>query len=97
MSGERFWLRFDSAHAARGEQDDAVMPPHTADALNRVTGIIVAAAIKVHRALGPGLLESAYMACLDFEIRDASLRTQVQKTIPLVTAGWRCTAPTALT
>ena len=63
------------------------MPPHTADALNRVTGVIVAAAIKVHRALGPGLLESAYLACLDFEIRDASLRTQVQKAIPLVYRG----------
>ena len=63
------------------------MPPHTADALNRVTGVIVAAAIKVHRALGPGLLESAYLACLDFEIREASLRTQVQKAIPLVYRG----------
>ena len=36
--------------------------------LNVITGKIIAAAIKVHRALGPGLLESAYEACTAFEL-----------------------------
>lgn len=38
------------------------------DRLNAVTNIIIAAAICVHRALGPGLLESAYSACLGCEL-----------------------------
>jgi PD-(D/E)XK nuclease superfamily len=34
-----------------------------------LTGNIIGAAIDVHRALGPGLLESAYEACLVYELR----------------------------
>ena len=36
--------------------------------LNRITESIIGAAIEVHRTLGPGLLESAYEACLTFEL-----------------------------
>jgi hypothetical protein len=36
--------------------------------INELTGKIIAAAIKVHRALGLGLLESVYLACLLFEV-----------------------------
>ncbi len=36
--------------------------------LNRITEDIIGAAIEVHRALGPGLLESAYKACEAFEL-----------------------------
>ncbi|HEC34515.1 MAG TPA: GxxExxY protein [Chloroflexi bacterium] len=36
--------------------------------LNRITESIIAAAIEVHRALGPGLLESAYEACLTVSV-----------------------------
>ena len=41
---------------------------------------IIAAAIEVHRALGPGLLESAYSACLCHELvlRELNFRTEVQ-------------------
>jgi GxxExxY protein len=44
-----------------------------------LTGEIIAAAIEVHRILGPGLLESAYEACLcrELEIRGLSYQTQV--------------------
>lgn len=38
--------------------------------LNRITKSIIGAAIEVHRALGPGLLESAYEACLTLERRE---------------------------
>jgi len=40
--------------------------------------------MKVHTALGAGLLESAYEACLDYELRKAKLRVEKQKPIPLV-------------
>ena len=39
------------------------------DALNELTGNILAAAIEVHRELGPGLLESIYIECLEHELR----------------------------
>ena len=52
--------------------------------LNDVTSTIIAAAIKVHRALGPGLLESAYRACLAYELRKAGHFVEVEKPIPLI-------------
>jgi GxxExxY protein len=42
-------------------------------ALNRLTGAILAAAIEVHRILGPGLLESAYVECLKHELTTRGL------------------------
>jgi len=49
-----------------------------------VTGQIIGAAIKVHRKLGPGLLESAYEACLACELEKLGLHVQRQKAVPLV-------------
>jgi len=54
------------------------------DTLNRITDCIIGAAIKVHRALGPGLLESAYEACLVFELAEAGLKVERQKPLPVV-------------
>jgi GxxExxY protein len=54
---------------------------------NDVTRVILAAAIEVHRALGPGLLESIYMQCLEFELASRNLRYVVQKPIPIVYKG----------
>jgi len=48
------------------------------------TPLIIGAAIKVHRELGPGLLESAYEACLVYELEQAGLVVQRQKAVPLV-------------
>src|SRR5271169_375405 len=48
---------------------------------------IIGAAIKVHRKLGPGLLESAYEACLAHEIGVLGLRVERQKAVPLVYEG----------
>jgi len=50
-----------------------------AERLDRVTEAIIGAAMGVHRALGPGLLESAYEACLAFDVaeRGVSVRRGV--------------------
>ena len=50
----------------------------------RTTEQILGAAIKIHRRLGPGLLESAYEACLAYELEKAGLDVQRQKAVPLV-------------
>jgi GxxExxY protein len=52
--------------------------------LNAITEGIIGAAIHVHRALGPGLLESAYEACLAFELGKRGIRVEQQKPIPLI-------------
>ncbi|MEO7456831.1 MAG: GxxExxY protein [Gemmatimonadaceae bacterium] len=51
--------------------------------LNKRTGIIVDAAMKVHSVLGPGLLESAYEACLAYELRKRGLHVQTQVWMPV--------------
>jgi GxxExxY protein len=56
----------------------------TASALNKLTEQIIGAAIHVHRALGPGLLESAYEACLHQELVTRGLAVERQKPLPLV-------------
>ena len=52
--------------------------------LNSITEGVIGAAIAVHRALGPGLLESAYEACLAFELRERGLKVEQQKQLPVV-------------
>jgi len=51
---------------------------------NEISRIIIGGAMKVHSRLGPGLLESAYEACLAHELSKASLRFERQKPLPLV-------------
>jgi GxxExxY protein len=45
---------------------------------------IIGVAIKIHRRLGPGLLESAYEACLFYELGQLGLHVQRQKAVPLI-------------
>lgn len=52
--------------------------------INRITDGIIGAAIEVHRHLGPGLLESAYEACLAYEMSQRKLQFERQKPLPLV-------------
>ena len=52
--------------------------------LNHITDQVIGAAIEVHRALGPGLLESAYEACLAFELAQRGLKVELQKPLPVV-------------
>ncbi len=51
--------------------------------LNDVSKDIINAALKVHSALGPGLLESAYEACLKFELVAMNLSVQTQVELPV--------------
>ena len=53
---------------------------HKAD----LTPEVIGAAIKIHRKLGPGLLESAYEACLAYELEKLGLRVERQKAVPLI-------------
>jgi len=57
--------------------------------LNRLTYNIIACAIAVHRALGPGLLESAYFACLVVELRSKELRVEIDVKVPIVYRGMK--------
>lgn len=51
---------------------------------NEIGNVIVDAALKVHTALGAGLLENAYEACLAYELEKRGLRTQKQLPVSLV-------------
>ncbi len=52
-----------------------------------LTPQIIGAAIKIHRRLGPGLLESAYEACLAYELEQIGFLVQRQRPVPLVYEG----------
>ncbi len=55
--------------------------------LNSITGQIISLAIKVHRSMGPGLLESVYLTCLCYELKKAGLLVEREKTVPLFYEG----------
>jgi len=52
--------------------------------VNEVTGLVIGAAVAVHRGLGPGLLESAYQACLEHEFTVRGIEHDVQVAVPVV-------------
>ena len=54
---------------------------------NSITGLTLGAAIEVHRTLGPGLLESTYIRCLQSELAARKLRFVSQLPIPVVYKG----------
>ena len=54
---------------------------------NEISGAIIDAAMKVHSALGPGLLESAYAACLRHELIKRGLRVKSEVPVPVVYDG----------
>jgi GxxExxY protein len=51
---------------------------------DELTKRIIGAAMKVHTSLGPGLLESAYEACLCFELQKAGIKVERQKKLPII-------------
>ena len=54
---------------------------------NKIGRIVVDCAYKVHKALGPGLLESTYEACLKYELEQANMGVTQQKALPVVYRG----------
>ena len=52
--------------------------------INNLTYLILKCAYKVHSALGPGLLESAYEECLFYELNLQGVKVEKQKALPLV-------------
>jgi GxxExxY protein len=59
----------------------------TKEHLNTLTETIIRAAIAVHHELGPGMLESAYEACLAYDLMDRGFFVERQKALPLVYRG----------
>ena len=52
--------------------------------INMLTEKIIGCAIKVHKLIGPGLLESAYEVCLVYELQKIGLSVERQKPVPVV-------------
>ena len=50
----------------------------------QISRIVFESALKVHKSLGPGLLESAYEECLFYELKKTGLRVEKQKPLPLI-------------
>lgn len=51
---------------------------------NEISRIVVESALKVHKNLGPGLLESSYEECLFYELKKVGLFAEKQKPLPLI-------------
>jgi GxxExxY protein len=51
---------------------------------NEITHEVIAAAMEIHSALGPGLLESAYRACMCHELRLRGLTVEVESALPIM-------------
>jgi len=68
-------------------ESSAAKPATRSLTANEVSRYIVTAALKVHSALGPGLLESAYEACLAHELRKVGLKVETQVGLPIVYDG----------
>src|SRR5688500_13720837 len=70
-----------SISTAEDAEDRRVL---TTTELNGVSGHVVDCAMEVHSTLGPGLLESAYEACLSYELRKRGLTVVAQHPLPVI-------------
>ena len=52
--------------------------------INDLTSSVIESAIKVHKVLGPGLLESSYKECLAYELNKKGLFVEKEKPVPLI-------------
>ena len=64
-------------------------PENERECLNRLSNVIIGGALRVHEEVGPGMLESAYEACLMFELLDRGLCVEREKPLPLIYRGQR--------
>jgi GxxExxY protein len=51
---------------------------------DEISKIVFESALRVHKVLGPGLLESAYEECLFYELKKTNLKVEKQKPLPLI-------------
>ena len=51
--------------------------------LNKISGAVVDCAVKIHQALGPGLLESVYQRILAYELRKAGFKVETEVPVPV--------------
>ena len=59
----------------------------SAQEINRITSLIIESSIRIHRTVGPGILETAYFGCLCYELVSVGLMFESQKELPLVYQG----------
>ncbi len=62
-------------------------PPALPEKVERIATQVIDSAVKVHSALGPGLLESVYETCLCLELKKRAIRYEKQIRIPVVYDG----------
>ena len=55
--------------------------------IEQVAAAIVDAVLKVHKTLGPGLLESSYQQCLEYELRKRGLKVETEVVLPIIYDG----------
>jgi GxxExxY protein len=55
--------------------------------INELSGLIIGLAIGVHKALGPGLLESSYKECMYYKVGNSGLYIEKEKPMPLIYEG----------
>jgi len=55
--------------------------------LNQLSSQIISAAIKVHKELGPGLLESVYQSCMTIELQNSGLKVEAELPMPVFYGG----------
>jgi GxxExxY protein len=72
-----------------GASGPSVGEAFSGERLNEISERIIGSSILVHRATGPGLLESVYLACLVFELGRLGFKLQAQSPIPVVYKGIR--------
>ena len=60
--------------------------------MNTLTHAIIGCGIRVHREIGPGVLESIYNECMQYELRQEGLRFDRERAVPLVYKGQKLRA-----
>jgi GxxExxY protein len=77
------------AKSESAEGAEVIGAPPAGLELDRLTQLIIGAAIEVHRQMGPGLMESVYEECLCYELSHLGLRFERQSHLPILYKGMK--------